>query len=182
VISPFILAPRQLGYWPPPSLSVLSPSPRTFRWQNLILCAAIGGNIAISFIIMPAMRQISIPLDRVSAWSKSYDIATKIMAGCAAISTAAFGTAAYYAPTGYLQKSMTVSSLIAFSVIPWTLLVIMPTNKELKGIVAANDTLKANAEGDKLLVKWTKLSTIRLGLMTVGFLNALKELSEWYLL
>jgi hypothetical protein len=48
-----------------------------------------------------------------------------------------------------------------------------------------SDKLKANAEGDKLLVdfvKWTKLSTIRLGLMMVGFLNALKELSEWYLL
>jgi hypothetical protein len=99
---------------------------------------------------MPAMRRISIPLERVSAWSKSYEIASKIMASCAAISTAAFGTAAYYAPTEYLQKSMTVSSLIAFSVIPWTLLVIMPTNNELKEIVAANDKLKANAEGEKL--------------------------------
>jgi len=57
-----------------------------------------------------------------------------------------------------------------------------PTIKELKGIEAANDTLKATTEGDKLLAKWTKLSTIRLGLMTVAFLNALKELSEWYLL
>jgi hypothetical protein len=128
------------------------------------------------------MRQISIPLDRVAVWSKQYDNASKIMASCAIISTAAFGTAAYYAPTDYLQKSMAVSSLFAFSIIPWTLLMIAPTNRELKGIEAANDTLKANTEGDRLLTKWTKLSTLRLGLMTVAFLNALREVSEWYLL
>jgi hypothetical protein len=142
----------------------------------------LGGNIAVSFLIMPALRRISIPLDRISVWSKTYDTGAKIMAPCGFISAVSFATAAYYAPTDYLQKSMAASSLIASSFIPWTLFMMFPTIKELKGIEAANDTLKATTEGDKLLAKWTKLSTIRLGLMTVAFLNALKQLSEWYLL
>jgi hypothetical protein len=104
------------------------------------------------------------------------------MAPLAVVAGTAFGTAAYYAPTDFLQKSMVASSVLAFAIIPWTLLVIFPTNKQLKNIESSGDALKANTEGDKLLAQWINLSNIRYWIMTVSFLNGLYQLSEWHAL
>ena len=73
---------------------------------------------------------------------------------------------------------MIASSALAISVIPFTLIAIIPTVKALKKIEADNDAPKAEKEADKLIEKWGKLSLIRWGLMAIAFLNGLKELSE----
>lgn len=93
---------------------------------------------------------------------------------------AAFGTAAYYAPTISSRNSMIASALLALTPLPFTLIVIFPTVKKLKGIQATNDTFKATAEGDPLIEKWGKLSIVRFLFVAVGCLNGLKELSEWH--
>lgn len=136
----------------------------------------------MSFVFLPSLRRVSVPLDRISAWSRQYDIASKIMGSLGGIAGLAFGTAAYYAPLPYVQNSMIASALLSFSAAPFTLLAIMPTNKALKAIESSGDTVKAAAEGDKLLEKWGKLSLIRWSLMAIASLNGLKELSEWYAL
>jgi Domain of unknown function (DUF1772) len=104
------------------------------------------------------------------------------MGSLSGVAGIAFGTAAYYAPTYYLQNSMIASALLSFSIAPFTVLVIMPTVKALKGIETSGDTDKAAAEGDKLIEKWGKLGLIRFFVMAVAALNGLKELSEWYAL
>jgi Domain of unknown function (DUF1772) len=142
----------------------------------------VGGNIFATFVFLPSLRRISIPLDRVATFSRTYDLASKIYASISTLAGLSFSTAAYYAPTNYLQKSMIASAVLSFSVAPMTLLVIMPTVKALKAIESAGDTVKANSEGDKLIEKWGNLSLIRWSLMTVAALNGLKELSELYLL
>lgn len=136
----------------------------------------------ISFVFLPSLRQVTIPLDRISAWSKQYDLASKIMVSFAGIASTSFGTAAYYAPTQYLQKSMIASALLSISVIPFTLQFIFPTNKALKAIEKSGDGEKALSEGDKLLEKWGKLSLARWSIMAVAALIGLKNLSGWYTL
>lgn len=136
----------------------------------------------IAFVVMPSLKRIASPLERVGFWSSNYDYATKIMASLSSIGAVAFGTAAYYAPTVGLRNSMIASGVLAFSALPFTLFAIIPTVKALKGIESHNDVAVADAEGDGLLAKWTNLNYVRFGLVTIGSLNGLKELSEWYVL
>lgn len=136
----------------------------------------------MSFVTMPSIKKVSIALDRITFWSKSFDLGSKIMAPLGLIASAGFGTAAYFAPTDFLQKSMAVSCFLTLMNMPFTVLVIFPVNAEMKKIEATNDTLKANTEGDKLLDKWTKLSTIRMSIMAVAMIIGLKEISQWYTL
>jgi hypothetical protein len=130
--------------------------------------------------VLPSLSQISVPLDRVAVWSKSFDLASKVMASLSLTATASFATAAYYAPTISIRNSMIASSALAISALPFTLIVILPTVKKLKAIQANNDTFQATAEGDSLIEKWGKLSLIRWTFMLVACLNGLKELSEWH--
>jgi hypothetical protein len=136
----------------------------------------------MSFVTMPSLKKVSIALDRITFWSKTFDLGSKIMAPLGLIAAAGFGTAAYFAPTDFLPKSMAVSCFLALMNMPFTVLVIFPVNAEMKKIEATIDTLKANTEGDKLLDKWTKLSTIRMSIMAVAMIIGLKEISQWYTL
>jgi Domain of unknown function (DUF1772) len=136
----------------------------------------------ISFVFLPSLRQVTVPLDRISVWSKQYDLASKIMIRFAGIAFASFGIAAYYAPTRYLQKSMIASALLSISVMPFTLKFIFPTNNALKAIEKDGDGEKALSEGDKLLEKWGKLGLVRWSIMAAATLIGMKELSGWYTL
>jgi Domain of unknown function (DUF1772) len=131
---------------------------------------------------MPSLKRITSPLERVGFWSSNYDYASKIMASLGTIGAIAFGTAAYYAPTIGLRNSMIASGVLAFSAFPFTILAIFPTVQALKRIDKRKDVAVADAEGDGLLAKWSNLNYIRFGLVAIGSLNGLKELSEWYVL
>jgi hypothetical protein len=136
--------------------------------------------MVVSFVFLPSLRCISSPFDRIATWSKAYDIASKMMAGLAGVASLGFGTAAYYAPTNYIQKSMIASAVLSASVVPFTILVIKPTILALKAIEKEGNDAKATSDGDKLIEKWGKLSLTRWAIMTIALLNGLKELSEWY--
>jgi hypothetical protein len=138
--------------------------------------------MAINFIMLPSLRRVSLPYDRVAAWSRLYDIGSKIMVTLSGVSGLAFGIAAYYAPNHYIQNSMITSALLSLSPLPVTLLAIRPTVQALKAIDKGGDDVKATADGDQLIEKWGKLSLIRWSLVMLGALNGLKELSEWYAL
>lgn len=119
-------------------------------------------------------------MDRIACFSKAFDIASKMMVGFAGTATAAFATAAYYAPTQYLRNSMIASAALALSVFPYTVIGILPTVQKIKKIESSKDAIKAQSEGDGLIDKWGKLAFVRMVLMSVALLNGLKELSEWY--
>lgn len=148
-----------------------------FRKARLTGAVYLGGNIIISFVFLPSLKRISSTYDRVGAWSKQYDIASKIMASLGGVACLSFGTAAYYAPTNYVRNSMIASAVLSISVIPFTILFIRPTVVALKAIEKERDTVNATAEGDKLIEKWGKLSLIRWSFMAIASLNGLKELS-----
>lgn len=75
---------------------------------------------------------------------------------------------------------MAASAALALSVVPFTVIALIPTVQKLKKIESSGDTIKAQSEGEGLLEKWGKLSLVRWSIMTVALLNGLKELSEWY--
>jgi hypothetical protein len=104
------------------------------------------------------------------------------MASLGMTAAAAFGTAAYYAPTIAVRNSMIVSSALSLSALPLTLLVLFPIVKALKAIESHKDPAVAEVEGDGLIQKWGKLSMLRWVLVAIGAVNGLKELSESYAL
>jgi hypothetical protein len=95
----------------------------------------------------------------------------------AGIATVGFGTAAYYAPTYFQRNSMIASAVLAASIVPVTIVFILPTVRKLQGILARKDEVAAKEEGDGLLDKWQKLNLIRWGLMAIGGLIAWKSVS-----
>jgi len=101
------------------------------------------------------------------------------MIGLGGTATLGFGLAAYWAPTEYLRNSMIGSTLLAASIIPFTLFSIIPTVQKIIKIQKENDALKASTDGDKLYEKWNISNYIRLTIMAVACLNGLRDLSEW---
>jgi hypothetical protein len=129
---------------------------------------------------MPTLHTITRPLDRVASFSKSFDLASKLMVSYGVAAVAGFGTAAYYAPTHRLRNSMIASAGLALSVVPLSVIGLIPIVKKLKMIESSKDEVKAQTEADGLLDKWGKLNLARWCVMAVALLNGLKELSEWY--
>lgn len=117
-------------------------------------------------------------MDRVKVFTKIFDYGGAIMVPLCATASAAFGTAAYYAPTERLRYSMIASSAIALGIFPMTGAIIIPIVNQLKSIEKTDNTVKAAADGDTLIEKWRTLNTIRFIIMAMSFLNGLKELTD----
>jgi Domain of unknown function (DUF1772) len=142
----------------------------------------VGGNIYISGIFIPQMRSISTATDRISNFCAHFDVSKRIYVSLLALGTIAYGTAAYYAPTDRLQQLMGINAVITLGVLPFTFFAIIPTVQKIYALNSGGDIAKTNAEGDKLIEKWGTLSTVRLGIVVVPLLIALREISEvpWY--
>ena len=138
----------------------------------------VGGNIIVTVASMPSLDRISHPVERISSWSLLYDRSRLVMVSLALIASISYLVAAYYAPTSTLSYSMSGTSFLAISVIPFTRVAIMPTINKLKNIEASKDSTKAAAEGDKLLAKWGTLSLARWLIMLLALLNGLKDISK----
>jgi Anthrone oxygenase len=119
-----------------------------------ILTAAIfaGAALYINLVEHPARMS----LDTKSAameWAPSYSRATAMQAPLAALSLIA-GLGAWLLGGGV---GWAVAALLIGAVIPFTLIVIMPTNKAL--LAAGRDL--ASVETRALLMRWAKLHAVR---------------------
>ena len=127
-----------------------------------ILCSGLftGAALYVSFVEHPARMEISIPA-AVAEFEPSYRRATIMQASLAVVgSLAAF--AAWLGSAGSLSLCASVTLL---SVVPFTLIVMFPTNKQL--LDPALDPSSAKARD--LLVRWGNLHTVRSGLGFVAF-------------
>jgi Anthrone oxygenase len=119
-----------------------------------ILTAAIfaGAALYINLVEHPARMS----LDTKSAameWAPSYSRATAMQAPLAALSLIA-GLGAWLLGGGL---GWAVAALLIGAVVPFTLIVIMPTNKAL--LAAGRDL--ASVETRALLMRWAKLHAVR---------------------
>jgi hypothetical protein len=111
-----------------------------------------GAAVYISIAEHPARLGLA-DAAALAQWAPSYRRATPMQAGLALLS-AALGAWAW---RDLGDPCLLVGALLVFAVVPFTLLVIMPTNKRLQ----ATPPDAANAETRALLVRWGRLHWFR---------------------
>lgn len=124
---------------------------------------------------MPAIALSPIPL-RLKQWQVVYDLGKLVSPTVSAASGVAWAVAAWasYGRNNSLDwKLYAAAGLATFSILPYTVVVLMPTNKELmKRAKIAGDMEhvedKFAAESEEVLATWSTLSNVRVVLPMVG--------------
>lgn len=136
----------------------------------------IGGNIALSSIFIPIIRQKDVPPKlQVKLWDKLFEDSAKLMARCALVSFLCYLYEAYTADSGSpLRQSAIISGGLSIAVIPFTFGAIMGTIKQLKALASLeNDQELVKHKFGSLIDRWNKLSVVRMLIFSAGFANAL---------
>ena len=111
-----------------------------------------GAAVYITFVEHPARMQCGVEL-AATEFAPSYRRATVMQATCAAVGLLS-SVAAWLAGASFWWL---VAGVLLGSVIPFTLIVILPTNKRL-----LEPTLdKRSAEAERLLSRWGRLHAVR---------------------
>ncbi len=134
------------------------------------VCAGIfaGAAIYINVVEHPARMEGGTAL-ALAEWAPSYRRATLMQAPLAIVGGLA-GLGAWVAGAG---RGWLIGGLLLLSVVPFTFLALMATNRALLAPDAARDLPRTAA----LLGRWTRLHAVRSALSTVAFL-----LFSWLLL
>jgi uncharacterized membrane protein len=124
-------------------------------------CAAIfaGASIYINLVEHPARMSLGATA-ALAEWAPSYRRATWMQASLAIVGAAA-ATVAWILGGGVLWL---VGGLLLGSVVPVTLVVIYPTNRELLDPATARDPARAGL----LLARWNRLHAVRTVLSTAA--------------
>jgi len=125
------------------------------------VCLFTGAAVYITFIEHPARMQCGVEI-AVTEFAPSYRRATVMQAACAAVGLLA-SFVAWLAGSGFWWL---VAGVLLGSVIPFTLIVILPTNKRL--LSPALD--RRSAEAERLLARWGRLHAVRSVLSAVALL------------
>lgn len=128
-----------------------------------------GAALYINFVEQPARLSCGIPL-AIAEWRPSYKRGTIMQAPLALLGS----LLAFLSAWINRDSAWTVGGAMLFSVIPFTLIVIFPTNKKLQS--EKLDVTSAQAE--RSLRLWNKLHAVRsaLGLLAfLAFLFALRH-------
>jgi hypothetical protein len=133
------------------------------QWSELLatLCCGIfaGAAIYINAVEHPARMACGVKIALVQ-WAPSYQRAT-VMQASLAVAGFVFALAAWIAGA---TAQVLVAGLVLVSVAPFTLLVIMPTNKRLQAINAETHADETIA----LLSRWNRLHAVRSALSFVA--------------
>jgi hypothetical protein len=118
----------------------------------LVSALFTGAAVYITFVEHPARMQCGVEL-AATEFAPSYRRATVMQATCAAVGLLS-SLAAWFAVASLWWL---IAGVLLGSVIPFTLIVILPTNKRL-----LNPTLdKRSAEAERLLARWGRLHAVR---------------------
>ncbi len=142
-------------------------------WLELLatLCSGLfsGASIYINLVEHPARMRCGAAV-AVAQWAPSYKRATAMQASLAALGfLSATGAWLWGAGTGWL-----IGAILLGLVIPFTLIVILPTNRKL---LSANLD-KESQEASRLLDRWNRLHAVRSVLSLSSFLVCLSSLSN----
>ena len=128
-----------------------------------IVCAGLfaGAALYITFVEHPARLECGTAL-AATEFGPSYRRATVMQASLAAVGLVA-ATVAWAQGRGV---EVLLGGLLLGIVVPFTLLVILPTNQRL----LRPDLDRGSAEARDLLERWGRLHAVRSGTSTIGFL------------
>jgi hypothetical protein len=128
----------------------------------VLSCALFtGAAVYITFIEHPARMRCGVEI-AATEFAPSYRRATVMQAACAAVGLLA-SFAAWLAGSGFWWL---VAGVLLGSVIPFTLIVILPTNKRL----LSPELDRRSAEAERLLARWGSLHAVRSVLSTMALL------------
>jgi hypothetical protein len=120
-----------------------------------------GAALCVSFVEQPARLSCGITL-AVTEWRTSYKRGTVMQASLAVVGSL-LGFASWWIGK---DAAWLLGGMLLFAVIPFTLVVILPTNRELE-----SDNLDvSSAKAERLLRRWSALHAVRSGLGLVAFL------------
>jgi hypothetical protein len=127
-----------------------------------LMCGIFAGAaLYINFVEQPARFSCGIAI-AVTEWRPSYKRGT-IMQASLAIAGSILALTSWWVGK---QGAWLVGAAFLFAVVPFTLIVILPTNKELE-----SETLDvSSARAEQLLRRWNALHAVRSGLSLVAFL------------
>ena len=139
------------------------PPPLALSESLAVLCSGLfaGAALYVSFVEHPARMQCGTAL-AITQFAPSYKRATVMQASLAAVGTlAAIAAWLMGAPAPWL-----IGGLLLGAVIPFTLIVILPTNKRL-----LDPSLDKNSQlAAQLLQRWATLHAVRSALSLASFL------------
>jgi len=110
-----------------------------------------GASVYINLVEHPARMECGVEI-AATEFAPSYRRATIMQATCAAVGLLSF--AAWLAGLGFWWL---VAGVLLGSVIPFTLIVILPTNKRL----LSPELDRRSAEAERLLARWGRLHAVR---------------------
>jgi hypothetical protein len=123
-----------------------------------------GAALYVSFVEQPARMRLETEA-ALAQWQPSYKRGAVMQAGLAMIAFL-IGLAAWWQTANVFFLAGAVFQILPW---PWTLLVILPTNK----VLLAQDPARAGPDSRVLLEKWGKLHTMRTALGCAAALSFL---------
>ena len=126
--------------------------PQIAEFIAVLACALFAGAAIISFVEHPARMECGVEVAAME-FAPSYRRATVMQATCAAVGLVS-SIAAQLAGASFCWL---IAGVLLGSVIPFTLIAILPTNKRL-----LSPTLdRRSAEAERLLTRWARLHAVR---------------------
>ncbi|KAI1002887.1 hypothetical protein K3495_g5315 [Podosphaera aphanis] len=129
-------------------------------------CAGITG------YLVPAIRQSPTPL-LLAQWRQMYRSGSYTAPPTAAVTCGALSYVSYYFRFSPEWRLWALSSVLSISIVPFTFLVVFPTNKVLETWQDRNGEGVDRREVDKQITRWTYKHTARSCLSVFGGLIAL---------
>ena len=128
-----------------------------------------GAAIYVNLVEQPARLSCGIAAAIVE-WRPSYRRGAAMQGSLAVIGTA-LALVSWWITR---DSAWMIGGLLVFAVVPFTLIVIFPTNKKLQ----SNELDVTSAEAERLLVVWNKLHAVRSALSLLAFLIFLLALTH----
>ncbi|KUJ07073.1 DUF1772-domain-containing protein [Mollisia scopiformis] len=115
--------------------------------------------------------------DKVRIWSLFFNSSATYIVGGTFLTAGLHAIAAFTAPDHFIRNLSIISALSSLSIIPWTLTVIMPTNKALLQMNEKQE-LSSQEEGDvmRLITTWDTYHKVRYIGYGVGWATGLAAL------
>lgn len=143
----------------------------------------VGGNVGVSGIAIPAIRNNNVPgLTQAKQFGTVYDKGAKYLGGSSVVSSLLYLYGSFdKSITDTHQKVLWACSAAAFTAMPITLLLILPSVKKIKQIASQSTTDKEAEDQDvgQLIDKWNVLSIVRAVANSIGFVTYLTYLVEY---
>ncbi|KAI0162975.1 hypothetical protein BJ166DRAFT_525022 [Pestalotiopsis sp. NC0098] len=156
----------------------MSPLPLSATASIIASAWASGAGAAISLFTITPILASSAPRDvLLHQWHLAYTLGKSYMPPAAGAIAASYLGAAYYSPNEW--RGFAAAAALTVGIVPFTLLLIMPTVRALEGMLGdGRDGKEADAEAREVMQSWSRWNFARAMLPLVGTGFAVWNLGE----